>query len=72
MDMVVKLAFQLDRLEQRQDGFVSIFEVESWAKGGTSANLPVDLESESPCVNSLDEIDAWARQALASNGFGDY
>ena len=28
--------------------------------------------SDSLSVNFLDEIDAWARHSLASNGFGDY
>ncbi len=28
--------------------------------------------AESPFVNLVDEIEAWARHALASNGFGDY
>ena len=27
---------------------------------------------ESISVNFMDEIDAWARHSLASNGFGDY
>ena len=27
---------------------------------------------ESISLNFLDEIDAWARHSLASNGFGDY
>jgi hypothetical protein len=29
-------------------------------------------QSESLHENYVSEIDAWARQALASNGFGDY
>ena len=28
--------------------------------------------AESLFENFVDEIDAWARQALAANGFGDY
>ena len=37
----------------------------------------VELENvcetvESPFVSLVDEIEAWARHALASNGFGDY
>jgi hypothetical protein len=34
----------------------------------THANIKRDSLSEI----FLDEIDAWARQALAANGFGDY
>ncbi len=29
-------------------------------------------ELDSLNINFVDEIDAWARQALAANGFGDY
>lgn len=34
---------------------------------------PTDaLEQESLFENFVDEIDVWARRALAANGFGDY
>ena len=34
----------------------------------TPGNINRDAQSEM----SIDEIDAWARRALAANGFGDY
>ncbi len=34
--------------------------------------MPYEDEVESLFCNFVDEIDAWARQALAANGFGDY
>ena len=33
---------------------------------------PGQPQRESLFENFVDEIDAWARRALASNGFGDY
>ncbi len=33
---------------------------------------PGNTGHDSLFVNFVDEIDAWARQALAANGFGDY
>ena len=37
----------------------------------TGEGLDGTLEAESPFVAFVDEIDAWARRALAANGFGD-
>ncbi len=34
--------------------------------------IPEHIEVEPLFTNFVDEIDAWARQALAANGFGDY
>ena len=34
--------------------------------------LPADDEHDTPWETFNDEIDAWARRALAANGFGDY
>ena len=34
--------------------------------------MPCEEESVFPVIDLVDEIDAWARQALAANGFGDY
>jgi hypothetical protein len=33
---------------------------------------PANIKRDSLSEIFLDEIDAWARQALAANGFGDY
>ena len=33
---------------------------------------PADINRDAPSEMSFDEIDAWARHALAANGFGDY
>jgi hypothetical protein len=43
-------------------------ETDSDNVGFTPANIDRDSLSEI----FLDEIDAWARQVLAANGFGDY
>jgi hypothetical protein len=52
----------------------SIFEVESVGLEQFDIEIvefsPENRESLSE--NFLDEIDAWARHSLASNGFGDY
>ena len=39
---------------------------------GTSPAHEAEPARESLFENFADEIDAWARQALAANGFGDY
>ena len=38
----------------------------------THAKPDTGADGESLFVNLVDEIDAWARHALAANGFGDY
>ena len=38
----------------------------------TSAELESPAVGESLFENFVDEVDAWARRALAANGFGDY
>ncbi len=37
-----------------------------------SAELERSAAGESLFENFVDEVDAWARRALAANGFGDY
>ena len=39
-----------------------------WGAAGSSASR----ERDSLFENFVDEIDAWARHAMAANGFGDY
>ena len=51
------------------EGFCNGLDVNSVA-----ANEELDdaTATDSLFENFVDEIDAWARQALAANGFGDY
>ena len=56
------------------ENFESIFEAESVQLDQFDSEVvEFSLEHrDSFSVNFLDEIDAWARHSLASNGFGDY
>jgi hypothetical protein len=45
---------------------------DTYHKPGTVNVKLVTGNQDSLSENSIAEIDAWARQALAANGFGDY